>query len=568
MGQFLSKIYRFLEMPEADDPETLTVGEFCPGDSAPLVHELSRIRCQQLARVAQLPFLHPDIAYIVREMSFHTYDDFLLTLKHGTPKKGDYIAPGHSLDGFQPSLEGYMVYLKKNAADLHAFFFRRLQARIPEKDRRSHTYVLGKSGSGKSELLKVLVYGYLRKAGFCTVAILDPHGDFAEEVARFRENHESDRLIFIDPFLSDDHVPTVNPLDIRDKSPQNVDITAQALFEAFEQILDNTSLTVQMEALLIPCLTVLLLRPDSTLLDLQRFMNDERNSDFVELGKASQNEVHRIFFRDRFYESTFNVTKASISTKLQSLLNSQTFYNLTVGKSTVDVDSLLDSKKLVIFNLSKGKLGSKTSEAFGRFILALIQSAILKRAQSAKGQRVPVHLFIDEFQNYVSPSIEEVLSESRKYGLHLTMAHQYVGQRMNTDFKRGVFANTQIKITGMSAIDSRAAIAKETGLEESDIASLGLGQFYIKVGNKPAFKLYTPDFLIGTKNAMTPEDWQAAKTRQLETYYRLISPQQDTSDARGGDPDEYRTAETTEGPEPTPGGGRKKPPLKPKFTFD
>lgn len=414
----------------------------------------------------------------------------------------------------------------------------------------------------------MLVHGYLRKPGLCTIAILDPHGDFAEEVAKFRENREGDRLIFIDPFLSDDHVPTLNPLDIKDKSPQNVDIAAQALVEAFKQILDNTSLTVQMEALLVPCLTVLLLRPDSTLLDLQRFMNDERNSDLVELGKASQNQAQRLFFRDRFYERTFSVTKASISTKLQSLLNSQIFYNLTVGRSTVDVEELLNSKKLVIFNLSKGKVGDGTSEAFGRFILALLQSAILKRAQSPKGQRVPVHLFIDEFQNYVSPSIAEILAESRKYGLHLTMAHQYVGQRMDTDFKRGVFANTQIKITGMSSVDSRAAIAKETGLEESDIAQLGIGQFYIKVGNRPAFKLYTPEFLIGARNAMSPADWQITKTRQLENYYRLIHPPQDTSDARGGDPDEYRTPEAADEPDPPPAGTRKKPPLKPKFTFD
>jgi hypothetical protein len=571
LGQFLTKTYKLLPMPETDDPEALTVGEFCPGDSAPLVLELSRLRCQQLANTARLPFLHPDISRVVAEMRFHTYEDFLLTLKHGAPKKGDYITAGHSLNGFEPRLAGYLAYLQKNAPDLHGFFFRRLQARIPEDDRRRHTYVLGKSGSGKSELLKVLVHGYLRKPGFCTVVIIDPHGDFAEEVAKFRENRDSDRLIFIDPYLSPGYTPTVNPLYLRDHSPQNVDITAQALVDAFKQILDNTSLTVQMEALLVPCLTVLLLRENSTLIDLQRFLNDEKNDDLVSLGKQSQHPAHRLFFRDRFYERTFAATKASISTKLQSLLNSQTFYHLTVGRNTVDLEAVLNGKKLVVFNLAKGKLGSDTSEAFGRFLLALMQSAILKRAQSAKGQRVPVHLFIDEFQTYISPSIAEILAESRKYGLHLTMAQQYLGQQMDTDFRRGILANTQVKMTGMSANDSRAAIAKETGIGESDLAGLGKGQFYVKVGNRPAFKLYVPSLLIGTKHAMAAKDWQTVKTRQLENYYRRLSqPQPAAPDNRGGDPKEYEApkpqaeaAEETAAPKPA--NAR---PVKPKFTFE
>ena len=211
--------------------------------------------------------------------------------------------------------------------------------------------------------------------------------------------------------------------DWRDTGPQNIDIAAQSMVEAFKQILRNTTLTLQMEALLIPCISVLLKRRGSTLLDLQRFMNDHRNGDLVRLGERSDNPAQRLFFRDRFFEKTFDATKASIATKIQSLLNSRTFFHLTVGESTLDIGEVLDSRSLLIFNLAKGKLGPETSEAFGRFVLALMQSAILKRAQSAKAARVPVHLFIDEFQNYIAPSIAEILSESRKFGLHLTIAY-------------------------------------------------------------------------------------------------------------------------------------------------
>jgi hypothetical protein len=179
---------------------------------------------------------------------------------------------------------------------------------MPERDRQRHTYVLGKSGSGKSELLKLLVYGYLRKPGSATVVVIDPHGDLAEEIARFKEHRKSDRLIYIDPYLdgSGGRMPTLNPFELRDTGPQAIDIAAQSMLEAFKQILHNTALTLQMEALLIPCVSVLLNRRGSTLLDLQRFMNDQRNGDLVRLGARFDNPAQRLFFRDRFYAKTFD----------------------------------------------------------------------------------------------------------------------------------------------------------------------------------------------------------------------------------------------------------------------
>ena len=287
-------------------------------------------------------------------------DDFLLTLTHGTPNGND---TGHRLDDAAAARAGDLADAAAPAADLACFFFARLAARMPERDRQRHTYVLGKSGSGKSELLKLLVYGYIRKPGSATVVVIDPHGDLAEEIARFKEHRKSDRLIYIDPYLdgSGGRMPTINPFDLRDTGPQSIDIAAQSMLEAFKQILRNTALTLQMEALLIPCISVLLNRRGSTLLDLQRFMNDHRNGDLVRLGERSDNLAQRLFFRDRFFEKTFDATKASIATKIQSLLNSRTFFHLTVGESTLDIGEALDSRKLLIFNLAKGKLGPETS---------------------------------------------------------------------------------------------------------------------------------------------------------------------------------------------------------------
>jgi hypothetical protein len=568
--RFSQKVLEILRMPDEDTEDAVEVGQFCPGDSPEVVRQLSRLRVEQITKLSRLD-LHPANAAFVQSLAFHTYEDFLLTLKHATPKKGDSISPGHSLDGFEPNLAGYLAYLAEKAPDLARFFFAKLNVRIPESDRRRHTYIVGKSGSGKSELLKLLLYSYTRRLGFCTTILVDPHGDIADEVSRFKENRTTDRLVLVDPYLDKfgKRKPCINPFDIRDRSPQNVDIVAQALLGAFKELLQNTSLTTQMEALLVPCLTVLLHREGSTLLDLQRFMNDEKNDDLVELGTQSEIKTHRIFFKDRFYERTFTVTKASISTKLQSILNSETFYHLTVGKSTLDIEEALNSRKLVVFNLSKGRLGSDTSEAFGRFIIALVQSAILKRASQQKGERVPVHMFIDEFQNYVSESMKEVLAESRKYGLHLTLAQQYVGQEMDTAFKDAILTNTQIKMTGLGSNKTVSPIAKEMGLDESEILRLGVGSFFVKVGNRPTYRMYAPTFLLGNRNAMTWEEWHGVREHQLAEYYRNTAKgggglgqsetEQDTGDVRGSDTDEYLNEE--EG-EPKP-----KKPIKPKYTF-
>jgi hypothetical protein len=555
-------------MPEEGAEDAIEIGYFCPGDSPEVVKELSRLRVAQLTRLSRL-HLHPDNLRLVRSLEFHTYEDFLLTLKHETPKKGDPISTGHSLDGFPPTIAGYLAYLDEKAPDLARFFFAKLSVRIPESDRKRHTYIVGKSGSGKSELLKLLLYSYIRKPDYCTTILVDPHGDIADEVSRFKEHRKTDRLILIDPYLDKygKKKPCINPFDIRDRSPQNIDIVAQALLGAFKELLQNTSLTTQMEALLVPCLTVLLKREGSTLLDLQRFMNDDKNDDLVQLGAQSDIRTHRLFFQDRFYERTFTITKASISTKLQSILNSQTFYHLTVGQSTVLIDEVLNSRKLAVFNLSKGRLGSDTSEAFGRFIIALVQSAILKRASVRKAERVPVHMFIDEFQNYVSQSMKEVLAESRKYGLHLTLAQQYVGQEMDTAFKDAILTNTQIKVTGLSSNKTVTPVAREMGLDESEVLRLGVGSFFVKVGNRPVFRMYAPTFLLGNKNAMSWEDWHGVREHQLDEYYRDVDQdrpgQKKTADqegdVRGSDPDEYLNEEKEE--------LKPKNPKRPKYSF-
>lgn len=144
------------------------------------------------------------------------------------------------------------------------------------------------SGSGKSELLKVLMLSYIRqKHRKETLILLDPHGDIAGQVAHFKEHRGGDNLVYISPDLKNGFTPCINPLEMGQGSPEQINYMAECLTEVFKEIVgDQANITANMETLLKAVLSVLLSREGSTLLDLQRFMRDAENAELVEYAKA------------------------------------------------------------------------------------------------------------------------------------------------------------------------------------------------------------------------------------------------------------------------------------------
>jgi len=472
---------------------------------------------------------------------------------------------------YKPDLENYLKFLEDfgmfNLKEILNFF---LPVFLKEEYFERHAYITGMTGSGKSELIKLLVYGLsFNKIPFKTnilqifsknklkknksIVVIDPHGDLAEQISKWKEftNKENfENLVYIDPFLDKEYIPVLNPFDIKDKSETNIDILAQELTKVFQELIKDSKLTLQMETLLNPCISTLLRRKNSTLRDLQRFMNDELNKDLVEEGLNSPNPAHRDFFKYAFYNKTYTPTKQSIFTKIQSLLNSKIFHNLVIGKSTIDLEKLINEKKIIIFNLSKGKLGTDTSEAFGRLIIALLNFIALKRADIPEDRRIRTFLFIDEFQNYISKSIETTLTENRKYKLFMVLSQQILGQGMNTQMKNIILSNTFVKFIGMNALNTLKALSNETGIELEKLQNLDKGEFYTKIGNKPAFKFKTATFLLGNKNSMKQKEWEKLKKFLLENYYQ--KPNNNIKIENTKNPDNY-----TNKP--------KKQKLKPKF---
>lgn len=389
--------------------------------------------------------------------------------------------------------------------------------RIDEKARQAHTYIIGASKSGKSELIKDLIFSDFQK-GNKSVILIEPHGDLAEQVAKLKDK-DNDNLVYIDFTLDQTKTPVLNPFDIVERTPEKIEIQAQALIDAFEDIL-GAEFSNQMEELLGATIRTLMYSGKGDFWELRRFMDDENNSDLIASGKTSQNPKDRLFFTDgSFNQSSYKPTKNSLKSKIGTYLGYAVFRNFTTGKSTIDLKKLTDGKKWVIFNLSKGNIGKKVSPILGRFIIASLQNIILQRASST--HRTPVYLYIDEFQNYTSETIEEIFSESRKYGFHLTVAHQNTGQLLGK-MRDLIFSNTSVKIVGRNDTEQLKKLSNQIIVDFEELDKLITGNFYMRVEKNEAHKIKVGTKLLDNKYIMTSKEWEEVKAQQLTNYYTKI----------------------------------------------
>lgn len=462
--------------------------------------------------ITPAPYLHPDFHRYFRKFITNkaSYDNFCYT--------------------YPPTIKGYLKLLaQSNVKKLNSFFLHsKIWCCVKASDRAKHTYITGSSGSGKSELIKFITYSEIKKEhrrGH--VVLIDPNGDLAEQTVQMAlvEGVKYEDIIYFDPFLDEDFTPCINPLQTTDTTERNIDRLGQELCRVFSSILKaDAGLSTQMEALFTPCVATLLREGHSSFIDLQDFVDSEDiAAPYLDLGKESPFAQHRRFFENKFNDNSYRATKMSIYTKLQSLLNSSVFVNITTGRTTIDLFKILNEKKpkLIIFKLSKGSMGSEASEAFGRFVLGLISVLALQRDGLAENDRVPVSLTVDEFQNYVGGKIlKEGLTELRKYKIAYTLACQYPNQ-IDTDTQDAVFANTTVKIVGQQQDPKNIALLSRTlSCEPEEIKGLKVGNFIGKVGETPSFSFSVPDTVLNTHNKLSEWKWNEFIDYQLEHYYQ------------------------------------------------
>jgi CxxC-x17-CxxC domain-containing protein len=295
---------------------------------------------------------------------------------------------------------------------------------IKTDDRRRHTYVVGKTGMGKTNLIQNMAIQDIRDGK--GVAIADPHGEFAEECMKAVPSHRVNDIVYFNP--ADTDFPIA--MNVMEKvGPEYRHLVASGLVGVFKKIWAD-SWGPRLEYLLRNAILALLEYPTSTLLGVPKILVDKSYREKV-VEKVTD-PVVKAFWVEEFpkYSNNFATEAvAPIQNKVGQFLSSSLIRNI-VGqtKSAFSMREIMDNNKILIMNLSKGRVGEDNSALLGAMMITKIQLSAMARVDMPEDQREDFYLYVDEFQNFATESFANILSEARKYRLNLILAHQYISQ--------------------------------------------------------------------------------------------------------------------------------------------
>ncbi len=382
---------------------------------------------------------------------------------------------------------------------------------IKRKDRRQHTYVIGKSGTGKTAMLhNMVVQDIMHGDGVCVV---DPHGEFVESVLEKIPTARLKDVIYFNPADTDFHLG-FNVLELPDIKYKH--LVASGLMAIFTKIWSNVW-SARMEYILNNAILALLETPGSTLLGINRILVDK---DYRQQIIANvKDPVVKAFWvneyeawRDQFR----NEAIAPIQNKVGQFLSTNIIRNV-VGqkKSTFDIFELMNNKKIFLVNVSKGRIGEDNSALLGAMLITKIQLSAMERVRIREEERADFYLYVDEFQNFATDSFAGILSEARKYRLNLILAHQYVGQLVtdvSTKVRDAVFGNVGTMIVFRVGATDAEFLENEFSPEFTieDLVNLPNYNIYLKlmvdgVSSRP-FSATTLQPFKRPPEAATPEE--------------------------------------------------------------
>ena len=396
---------------------------------------------------------------------------------------------------------------------------------VKNEDRFRHFYVIGQTGTGKSSILQVMARQDLRnKRG---IAVMDPHGDLAKDLLRFIPKERADDLVYFDPG------------DLTRPMGLNL-LEANSDDEKQMVVADATNIMIKLfggeifgpriqDYFRNGCLTLMDYPTGGAITDLIRLFTDDNFQ--RERRTTLKNPIVRTWW-DHTYAKMGDREKWEIipyfAAKFGQFITNTLMRNI-VGqtKSAFDIADIMNHEKILFASLSKGVLGDLNSNLLGLILVSKIQIAAMKRQQMAASDRRDFFLYIDEFQNYVTDSIESILSEARKYRLGLIIAHQYLGQlqksdaltKSNLNLKEAIFGNVWTMMTYKIGPEDAEMMGKQFAPVYSDQDFINMDKF------KAAIKLSidgqpTPGFSL---NVPFPwlEKWDEVTGNALRELSRL-----------------------------------------------
>ena len=310
---------------------------------------------------------------------------------------------------------------------------------VSSSQRLRHTHIIGATGTGKSTFLqKIIIQDIDQGHG---IAVLDPHGDLIDSiVSRIPENRVKD-IVVIDP--SDAEFPIgFNILSAHSEIEK--EILSSDLVAAFKRL--STSWGDQMNSVLANAILAFLESSEGgTLSDLRRFLIEPHYRATFLKTVSDPNIIY-------YWQKSFTLLKSNalgpIVTRLDAFLRPKLIRNMVAQRKSLDFENLMDSKKILLIKLSQGLIGAENSYLLGTFFVSKIYQAALARQAVSKADRSDFFLYIDEFQNFITPSMSGILSGARKYHLGLILAHQDMQQliKYDTELASSVIANPGTRI--------------------------------------------------------------------------------------------------------------------------
>ncbi len=317
------------------------------------------------------------------------------------------------------------------------------EIRITDNDRRRHMYVIGQTGVGKSNYLQEMAKKDAQAGkGFC---FIDPHGDAIEDILTAIPKERAEDVIIFDP--SDMARPIgINMLEYDPAHPEQKTFVINEMIGIFDQLYDMKATGGPMfEQYMRNAMLLIMEDPESgsTLLEISKVLSDE---DFrrYKLSKCT-NPIVRDFWIKEAEKAGGEAALANmvpyITSKLTTFISNDMMRPIIAQqKSALDFRAIMDGRKILLINLSKGKIGEINAKLLGMVVVGKILMAALSRVDMPEAEREDFYLYLDEFQNVTTNSIAQILSEARKYHLCLILAHQFIGQ-LKEEISKAVFGN-------------------------------------------------------------------------------------------------------------------------------
>ncbi|MDD5341552.1 MAG: type IV secretion system DNA-binding domain-containing protein [Patescibacteria group bacterium] len=395
--------------------------------------------------------------------------------------------------------------------------------RLKREDRRRHMYIIGMTGTGKTYLQNnLIIQDIINGEGVC---VIDPHGDLTEDVINYIPRERAEDVIYFNP--GDVARPLgLNMLEFDESRPEQKTFVINELMNIFDKLYDLKATGGPIFEQYMRNALLLILEDQasgSTLMEAPKVLSD---ADFrnYKLSKAKTAVVRDFWTKEAEKaggEAALQNIVPYITSKLTSFIANDIMRPIIAQqKSAFNFRQAMDEKKIILVNLSKGKIGDINANLLGMIIIGKILMAALSRGDLPESQRSDYYLYIDEFQNFLTESIQVILSEARKYRLDLTIAHQFIGQLVknnDTRIKDAIFGNVGTKVAFRIGVDDAEVMAKEFApvFNEYDVMNVPKFNAFVKIlvdnTNPPPFNMRT----LGPENRPEPNPQLAASIKEL-----------------------------------------------------